>query len=106
MQTITKLKLTMGICLVLAVCFTGLFILEYKNSLDIDDRHEDLQAIESSTDIMRLKQTAKMRINFLHDVHRGAISLWKVSLIYGGVNIILLTCCVGLLKSMKHHDEK
>jgi hypothetical protein len=93
----TILQLLIWICLTMAILYTAYFILEYKNDLEISDRHQKLQTIEESTDIIHLKQTARMYVNFLYGVHNAAISLWLISVIYGTLNIIILICCATLL---------
>jgi hypothetical protein len=86
-----KQKLVIWLCLIMAGCYTAYFILEYKNSLEISDRQQKLQVIEESTDITHLKRTAKMYVNSLYDIHKTAISLWAICVVYGGLNIVLLS---------------
>lgn len=85
----------------MASCYTGYFILEYKNSLDISDRNQKLQAIEQSSDLASLKRTAKMHVNFLYDVHNADLSLWRIGVIYGALNITLLSYMLFCLKPRK-----
>jgi hypothetical protein len=81
-----------------AICFSAFFVLEYKNSLVIDGPEAKFQRIEESTDIVQLKRTSKMYVDFLYGVHGASLRLWKISLIYGLTNIVFAACfavCFG-----------
>lgn len=87
--------------MVMAVCFTGFFILEYKNSLEISDGSRAMQSIEQMTDLAQLKRTAKMNIDFLNNAHKSALSLWRVSVVYGAFNMVVLSYCLFPLNGSK-----
>jgi hypothetical protein len=84
--------------LVGAICFSAFFTLEYKNSLVIEGPEAKFQRIEAATNIVELKRTSRMYVDFLYGVHGASLRLWKISLIYGLVNIALAGCCAASLR--------
>jgi hypothetical protein len=78
-----------------SICFSVFFALEYKNSLVIEGAEPKLQRIDESTNIVELRRTARMYVDFLYGVHGASLRLWKISLIYGLANIAFAGCCAA-----------
>jgi len=81
--------------LAVAICFSALFALEYKNSLVIEGPERKFQRIEESTDIVQLKRTSRMYVDFLYGVHGASVRLWRISLLFGLTSIVLASCCAA-----------
>src|SRR3979411_3354128 len=88
-------KILIWIWLVGAICFSAFFTLEYKNSLVIEGPEPKFQRIEESTNIVELKRTSRMYVDFFYGVHGASLRLWRISLIYGLANIALAGCCAA-----------
>jgi hypothetical protein len=88
-----KYKILVWAWLLIAMCYTAFFTLEYKNSLAISDPEQKMQRIEDSTDLLQLKRTAKMEIDFMYSVHASSLRLWRISLAYGILNITFFAYC-------------
>lgn len=76
-----------------SICFSVLLAYECNNSLTIGGPEPKFQRIEESTNIVELKRTSKMYVDFLYGVHGASLRLWKISLVYGLINIVVASCC-------------
>jgi hypothetical protein len=88
-----------------AICFSVFFVLEYKNSLAIEGPEPKFQRIEESTDIVQLKRTSRMYVDFLYGVHGASVRLWKIGLIYGLANVVIAGCCVACFGRSSRSDN-
>lgn len=88
------------IWLVGALCFSAFFTLEYKNSLVIEGPERKFRRIEEATNIVQLKRTSRMYVDFLYGVHGSSLRLWRISLIYGLANIVLAAWCAGCFRRL------
>lgn len=84
--------------LALSFCYTAFLMLEYKNSLDISGPEQKFQRIEESTDIVQLKRTSKMYVDFLYGVHNASLRLWTVNVSYGIINTAFLAYCAYITR--------
>jgi hypothetical protein len=71
--------------------------MEYENSLVIDGPEQKFQRIQESTNIVELKRTSRMYVDFLYGVHGASLRLWRISLAYGVMNVVFFVCCAALL---------
>ena len=81
--------------LVLSLCYVAFLFLERKNSLEISGPEQKMQRIEESTDIVQLKRTSKMYVDFMYGVHNSSLRLWVVNVGYGIINTAFLAYCVS-----------
>lgn len=88
------MRVLVMVWLALSLCYTAYLLLEYKNSLEISGPEQKMQRIEESTDIVQLKRTSKMYVDFLYGVHNASLRLWAVNFGYGIINTAFLAHCV------------
>ena len=88
------IRVLVAVWLALSLCYTAYLLLEYKNSLEISGPEQKMQRIEESTDIVQLKRTSKMYVDFLYGVHNASLRLWAVNVGFAMINTALLAHCV------------
>ena len=106
-----KLRKLMVVWLTLSLCYSAYLFIEFKNSLSIGDPEEKLQRIEESTDLVRLKRTSRMYLDFMYAVHAASVWLWKVNVCYGFINVafiiyLLATTSRGKWFYLRKGDEE
>jgi hypothetical protein len=94
-----------AVWLTLSLCYVAFLLLEYKNSFDVSGPEQKLQRIEESTDIVQLKRTSKMYVDFMYGVHFASLRLWVVNVGYGVINTAFLAYCVCFGRGLSVGDS-